>query len=125
MKKAILASLFLALGSLLRAESLDLPPRPPTAPKGTAFARSIAALPLQQREEKILAEVNGGKRSPIPADARSGVGHGRDRQGDVRRRSRLSRDWVGRRFLPHAADAVHRPDDRGSARLLSADTQDG
>jgi hypothetical protein len=65
MKNAVLAGLLLALGASLRAGSLDLPPRPPTAPKGTEFARSIAALPLRQREEKILAEVMAGNVPPF------------------------------------------------------------
>ena len=65
MKNALLAGLLLALGASLRTGSLDLPPRPPAAPQGMEFARSIAALPLQQREEKILAEVMAGNVPPF------------------------------------------------------------
>ena len=65
MKIALLAGLLLVLSASLRAESLDLPPRSPTALRGTEFARSIAALPLKQREEKILAEVMAGNVPPF------------------------------------------------------------
>ena len=59
-QNSLVAGLLLFLGPSLRAQSLDLPPRQPTAPRGTAFAHSIAALPLSEREEKILAEVKAG-----------------------------------------------------------------
>ena len=62
--------LLMVLGAPLRAESLGLPPRSPTAPKGTECAQSIATLPLNQREEKILAEVMAGN---IPAFLRTFV----------------------------------------------------
>jgi len=64
-QNSILAGLILLLGSTLSAQSLDLPPRQPSAPKGTAFALSIAALPLEEREEKILAEVKAGNVPPF------------------------------------------------------------
>jgi hypothetical protein len=63
-QKSILVGLTLLLGSSLWAQSLDLPARKPLAPKGTAFALSIAALPLEEREEKILAEVKAGNVPP-------------------------------------------------------------
>jgi hypothetical protein len=61
----ILGGLILLLGSPLSAQSLNLPPRQPSAPKGTAFALSIAALPLAEREEKILAQVKAGNVPPF------------------------------------------------------------
>jgi hypothetical protein len=48
------------LAAPLRAETLDLPPRSPAAPKGSEVARSIAALALREREERIVAEVLAG-----------------------------------------------------------------
>jgi hypothetical protein len=63
-QKSILVGLTLLLGSSLSAQSLDLPARQPSAPKGTAFALSIAPLLLEEREEKILAEVKAGN---VPA----------------------------------------------------------
>src|SRR4051794_4314058 len=60
MKNAIITIVVVSLGSSLPAAELDLPARPPTAPKGTEFARSIAELPLREREEKILAEWEKG-----------------------------------------------------------------
>ena len=65
MKKAILAGLLLCLGASLRAQSLDLPARPSTAPKGSEFVQSIAALAPKEREEKILAEVTAGNVPPF------------------------------------------------------------
>jgi len=64
-QKPIITVLILLLGSSLGAQSLDLPPRQSTAPKGTAFARSIAALPLIEREKQILAEVKAGNVPPF------------------------------------------------------------
>jgi hypothetical protein len=64
-QKSILAALSLLLGSPLYAQSLDLPPRQPSAPKGMAFARSIATLPLAEREEKVLAEIKAGNVPPF------------------------------------------------------------
>ena len=54
------SGLILLFGAPLSAQSLDLPPRQPAAPTGTAFARSIAALPLEEREARIVAEVKAG-----------------------------------------------------------------
>jgi len=51
-----MTSVLLITGSSLRAAELDLPPRPASAPSGTEFARSIADLPLKEREEKLIAE---------------------------------------------------------------------
>src|SRR4051794_14528507 len=70
MKRVISVAFFLLLSSSLRAALLDLPPRPATAPKGVEFARSITALPLNQREEKILAAVTAGN---VPAFLRTFV----------------------------------------------------
>jgi hypothetical protein len=55
----------LVLGSSVCAQSLDLPPRQLAAPGGAAFSRSIADLPLERREEKILAEVMAGNVPPF------------------------------------------------------------
>ena len=60
-----LASLLLVLGSSLSAQSLDLPARRPSAQEGTAFARSIAELPLNEREQRIIAEVRAGNVPPF------------------------------------------------------------
>jgi hypothetical protein len=67
MKHAVILFV-LSLAAPLRAQTLDLPPRPDAAPKGTQFARSIAGLPLKEREERILAEV---KRGNVPAFLRT------------------------------------------------------
>jgi hypothetical protein len=66
------------LGSTLSAQSLDLPRRQPSAPKGRAFALSIMALPLEEREEKILAEVKAGNVPPflrklVPVEVSAGT----------------------------------------------------
>ncbi|MBP7951434.1 MAG: hypothetical protein KA004_17455 [Verrucomicrobiales bacterium] len=42
------------------AEELSLPPRPTTAPAGTAFARTLTGLPLAERERRIVHEVKAG-----------------------------------------------------------------
>jgi hypothetical protein len=77
-QKSILAGLILLLSSSLSAQSLDFPPRQPSAPKGTAFALSIAALPLADREDKILAEVKAGNvpsvlRKLVPVEVSAGA----------------------------------------------------
>jgi hypothetical protein len=77
-QKSILAALSLLLGSPLFAQSLDLPPRQPSAARGTAFARSIAALPLTEREEKVLAEFKAGNVPPflrklVPVTVSAGI----------------------------------------------------
>jgi hypothetical protein len=64
MKNALLAALFVSLGATLRAQTLDLPPRPPEAPGGADFARSIVPLPRREREERIIAQVEAGN---VPA----------------------------------------------------------
>jgi hypothetical protein len=64
-QRAIVASLLFQITSSLSAQSLDLPPRQASAPTGTAFAQSIAALPLAEREEKILAQVKSGNVPPF------------------------------------------------------------
>jgi hypothetical protein len=58
--KSIALACVMLLSPPLREATLDLPPRSPAAPKGSEFARSIAALPLRERENKILAEVLAG-----------------------------------------------------------------
>jgi hypothetical protein len=75
-RNSIYASLILILNSSLPAPSLNLPPRQLSAPTGIAFARSIAALPLAEREEKVFAEVKAGnvpaflrKLVPVPVSA--------------------------------------------------------
>jgi hypothetical protein len=77
-QKSILGCLIVLVGSSLFAQSLDLPPRQPSAPKGTAFALSIAALPLEEREEKIVAEVKAGNvprflRKLVPVSVSAGT----------------------------------------------------
>jgi hypothetical protein len=72
----IIVLLFLHSPELL-AQALDLPDRPSDAPKGAAFARSIAGLPLKEREESILAEVKRGNvppflRSFVPVEVSNG-----------------------------------------------------
>jgi hypothetical protein len=64
-QKLLLAGPILLLGSPICAQVLDLPARQATAPTGTAFAHSIAALALEEREEKILAEVEAGNVPPF------------------------------------------------------------
>jgi hypothetical protein len=59
------AGVILLFGASVSAQSLDLPPRRPSAEKGTAFARSIAALPLDEREARILAAVRAGNVPPF------------------------------------------------------------
>lgn len=60
-----LSVLILLLCRSILAQTLNLPPRPPSAPGGTAFARSIAALTLAEREARILAEVTAGNVPPF------------------------------------------------------------
>jgi hypothetical protein len=76
-RKSVLAGLVWLLGSSLPAQSFDLPPRQSSAPNGTAFALSVAALPLAEREEKVLAEVKAGNVPPflrklVPVSVSSG-----------------------------------------------------
>jgi hypothetical protein len=60
----VLVVAILVVGRSAAPQSLDLPPRAPDAQGGSAFARSIAGLPLKEREERILAEVKAGN---VPA----------------------------------------------------------
>ena len=64
-KSIVAGGLILLLGSSLSAQSLGLPARQPSAPNGTAFALSIASLPLEEREAKIVAEVKAGNVPPF------------------------------------------------------------
>jgi hypothetical protein len=65
MKESIFVGTLLFLVTLLQAPSIQLPPRSSTAPGGEEFARSIAELSLQQREERILAAVLAGNVPPF------------------------------------------------------------
>lgn len=60
MKYTMIVALLTGLVSSAQADELDLPPRPASALGGTEFARSLADLPLQEREAKILAEFERG-----------------------------------------------------------------
>ncbi|WP_406693872.1 hypothetical protein V5E97_22815 [Singulisphaera sp. Ch08] len=60
MKNTVITLFLMSLGSSVRADELDLPPRLSSAQNGTEFARSIADLPLKEREAKILAEFERG-----------------------------------------------------------------
>jgi hypothetical protein len=60
MKITLLTACFVSFTSTLHAETLDLPPRPAEALKGSEFARSIADLPWKEREARIVAEVIAG-----------------------------------------------------------------
>lgn len=71
------AAYLLSLAPPLPGQELPLPPRPADAAGGTAFARSIADLPLREREERILAEVRAGNvpdflRTLIPVTVSAG-----------------------------------------------------
>jgi hypothetical protein len=48
----------------LRAQTLDLPPRPTNALSGSAFAERIAPLDLSEREQEVIAQVTAGN---VPA----------------------------------------------------------
>ena len=80
MNKAGLLSLLLLLNSadlLARGIEISLPQRPPDALKGTDFARSIAEMPLKEREERIFAEIKAGNVPPflrrfVPVDVTNG-----------------------------------------------------
>jgi hypothetical protein len=76
MRPIVLLTLIL-LALPLRAETLDLPPRSPEAPSGSAIARAIAPLGIGEREERVLAEVTAGNvpsflRALVPVTARAG-----------------------------------------------------
>jgi hypothetical protein len=68
MKNTILLGCMLIQATASQAQTLDLPPRPATAPEGAEFARSIADLPLKEREERILEAVRAGN---VPASLRA------------------------------------------------------
>jgi hypothetical protein len=77
-KKGIIAALIFSLGQALSAQSLELPPRPATAPNGTEFARSITNLSLPEREQKVLEAVKSGNvpsflRKLVPVTVKSGT----------------------------------------------------
>lgn len=57
--RAALASLF-AAGVFASAQTLPLPPRPPDAPTGRAFAAQITSLPIGERDQSILAQILAG-----------------------------------------------------------------
>jgi hypothetical protein len=70
----------LLLGASLRAQTLDLPPRPGSALTGTEFAKRITPLDLTGREKEIVAQITSGnvpnflrKLCPVPATS---VGEG-------------------------------------------------
>lgn len=58
--RGIIAALLFSIGPSLSAQTLQLPPRPATAPKGAEFARSVSGLSLAAREQKILEAVRSG-----------------------------------------------------------------
>jgi hypothetical protein len=69
----------LTVGLLFYAGQIDLPSRPPAAPTGPEFARSVENMPLKEREEQVLAELKAGN---VPAFWREfvpvTVSHGSD-----------------------------------------------
>ena len=66
MKKKVTIPLILIIifFNLTYSQYLDLPPRPKGAPPGTAFAQSLKALDLAQRDSLIAREILSGN---IPA----------------------------------------------------------
>jgi hypothetical protein len=82
------------------AQQLDLPPRPSAAPVGSAFAREVADLPLEAREERIRAEILAGNipgwlRTLVPVTMR------RQHQGAEARVT----FWVAPDYLAVGSDA--------------------
>lgn len=78
MKNVFVLGLLLYVGSPVLAQTLNLPPTRPTAPKGTAFARLLVDQPLKEREDKVLAEVLAGNvpsflRRLVPVTVKSGT----------------------------------------------------
>ena len=78
MQRGIIAAFLFSLGPALHAQSLELPPRPATAPKGKEFARSLTDLPLSEREQKVLEAVKSGNvpsflRKLVPVTVQSGT----------------------------------------------------
>jgi hypothetical protein len=68
MRNALLVAALLLQAASSRGQSLDLPPRPGTAPGGKEYARSIEDLPLKRREGRILEAVLAGN---VPAFLRT------------------------------------------------------
>lgn len=72
--------LFLTLTLLpVRAQTLNLPPRPPNAPNGTQFTNIVTSLSRDAREDRILTEILSGNvpdflRTLVPISV-SGNGH--------------------------------------------------
>src|SRR5262249_38117116 len=64
MKHALLALSLLSIPPRVAAQTLDLPTRPATAPTGSALARSLVDLSLEDRERRVQAEVLAGN---VPA----------------------------------------------------------
>ena len=58
--RGIIAVLIFSVGQSLSAQSLELPPRPTTAPKGAESAAVVPGLPLAGREQKVLEAVRSG-----------------------------------------------------------------
>jgi hypothetical protein len=60
-RRTLFLSLSLSIcGATLGAQVLNLPPRPASAPTGSAFAATIAGLALQEREEAIFVQIASG-----------------------------------------------------------------
>ena len=113
------------LSPKLHAQTLDLPPRPPDAPKGAEFARSIAGLPLKEREEAILAEVKTGNVPPflrtfVPVEVTLGA---------VKATYFVAPDYLAigsdDDYFLTPITPEHRPEDRRPAGLHAADAEDG
>ncbi len=64
-RKLVFAGLVALVGAPVAGQSLDLPPRRPSAPGGKAFALSIAGLPRAERERTIFAEFMAGNVPPF------------------------------------------------------------
>jgi hypothetical protein len=78
MRLAIIPANHCLLGQPLSVQSLELPPRPATAPKFMEFARSIPDLSLAERERKALEAVKSGNvpnflRKLVPVKVTSGT----------------------------------------------------
>jgi hypothetical protein len=78
LRSGVIAALLFSIGQAPHAQSLELPPRPATAPNGTEFARSIADLSLAERERKILEALKSGNvpnflRKLVPVTVKSGT----------------------------------------------------
>ncbi len=60
MNRLVFAAFVILHGSNLPAQPLDLPPRPPSSPGGSELARTIASMPLEERERTVLNEIMAG-----------------------------------------------------------------